>query len=348
MNNLIPSHGGDIYNYDKNLIDFSSNINPLGYPKELDEIIKSSFDDLLKYPDVEYRELRSKIAKYLETDMEYIEVGNGSVEIIDMVISFFKRVFIFEPSFSEYRLRAEVHGLDIVSINLDKSFEFTLDKLEGLREGDLIIITNPSNPTGKTLTKEILEEIYLKVVDVNAYLLLDEAFFEFSDLDYDSVKFFKKLAYSNVGIVRAMTKFFGLPGIRLGYGVFEKDIIEKFSKKRLPWSVNSFAVNSSDILFNKDYIDKSFKYVKEAREILFNNLKSIKGISPVESNANFLLLKIDGASEDYIFRELLDRNILVRRCSNYKNLDGTYIRVAVKTRELNEILYKALKEIMEG
>lgn len=348
----IPNHGGDIYSYksyyEGELLDFSSNINPLGFPEGLKEGIMSRFDEIGNYPDIKYRKLKENISKYLKTDSKYIKVGNGAVEIIDLIISQFKRMIIFDPGFSEYRLRGEEHGLEILAINLDRNMEIPMDEVEELlQEGDLILMANPNNPNGATLSEEKIVELYTLAVLKNAYLLLDEAFFEFANLDYDTVEIFKDLDYNNIGIIRAATKFFSVPGMRLGYGVLDVEMKRILEEKELPWTVNSFGVIASDYIFDENFISKSKDYIFKERKRYIDKLGSIKGVYPYNSNSNYVLLKLEDISEEKVFEEFLKRNILIRRCSNYKNLKGTHIRVAIKSKELNNRLVNALEEIME-
>lgn len=344
----IPNHGGNIYEYPKGIIDFSSNINPLGYPKILEEKISKNFSDLLVYPDIDYKDLRDSVGAYLQVDPAHIFLGNGSVEILDMIISNFKRLVLVEPCFSEYRLRARVHKLEVLSLPLGEEFKIDIPALkESIREGDLVLLTNPNNPTGRTLRSDELLDLYLYIVEKNAYLLLDEAFFEFADLDYDTIDLFRPLGFANIGIIRAATKFFGLPGIRLGYGVFDLDMIRLLEEAKLPWSINSFANLAGGCIFDEDFITKSRAYIFKERERFFGQLKKVKDLKPYKSNANFFLLEIKGKSEEEIFKRLLEKNILVRRCSNYNNLRGTFIRIAIKTQRDNDVFLEAIKEIME-
>lgn len=348
----IPHHGGDVYSYEQfytgELIDFSSNINPLGFPKELKSGIIERFEEVLAYPDLEYRELKQNVSDYLNVDVNNVAVGNGAVEIIDAVISHFKRLILVEPCFSEYRLRGEVHNLDIISIDAREDLRIPLEEIKKtIQEGDLLILTNPHNPTGYTLTQDEILEIYMDILEKDAYLLLDEAFFEFANLDYDSINLFKSLGFSNVGIIRAATKFFALPGLRLGYGVFDDEMLEKIKRTTLPWTVNSFAVIGSSYIFNWDYINKSREYIFHERNRFMEELSKIKGVYPYTSNSNYILLKLEGISENMVFQIFLKTGILVRRCSNYRNLYGTHIRVAIKTTELNNRLINTLKNIME-
>lgn len=348
----VDTHGGNTKSYEKyydgKIIDFSSNINPLGYPKGLEEGLIKSMDHMLRYPDIHYRNLKENLSPYMNVDKKNIVVANGATELIDVLIAGFERVILTRPSFAEYELRAQVHGLDISYIDLNEDMSLdTTSLFDQIQEGDLCILTNPHNPSGLSLSKEDLIAIYLHILEKNAYLGLDEAFFEFANLDYDSLDIFKKLDFENVGVIRAATKFFGVPGLRLGYGAFSDHMVEKLQEQMPPWSVNSFAAAGATYLFDKDYIKRSRSFIFSERKRYLSELAKIKGVHPYPSNSNFVLLRIENKSEEDIFYSLLKKGLLIRRCSNFDNLKGTHIRVAIKTEEENNMLIKALKETME-
>ncbi|MDO5725078.1 MAG: histidinol-phosphate transaminase [Tissierellia bacterium] len=343
-------HGADILSYEKyfdgDLIDFSSNINPIGPPKGIENYIFDRLKRLQSYPDAQYRNLKSKLSNYLKADEKNICVGNGAMEIIDMAISRFKRALIFVPAFIEYELRAKFWNLDIEFSNLDHNFEIDFENLKKILKSEtLVILGNPQNPSGNIISKEKLLNLYEIIKSKNAYLLLDEAFFEFANLDYDTIELFKKYKFENIGIVRAATKFFALPGVRLGYGVFDEEMAKAITNSQLPWTVNSVAEICAEYIF-KDlgYIKESTQNMDYLRAKLFERLKKIKGLRPIKSHSNYILIECE-KSEDYYFYELLKRGFIIRRCSNYRNLNGNYIRIAVKNENLNDELIKALEEI---
>ncbi|NLY21266.1 MAG: histidinol-phosphate aminotransferase family protein, partial [Tissierellia bacterium] len=225
-------HGGDVISYknyyDGEMIDFSSNINPLGLPNSVKTGIELGMRELDSYPDVKYRRLKSNLSKYLGANQSQIVVGNGAVEVIDLVISIFKRVILVYPAFAEYELRSEVHGLEIVKIALNDDFSLDLESIsDEMEEGTLILIGNPNNPTGNRIEINELSKLHDIAVENKGFLLLDEAFFEFCPYDYDTVELYKLTGYKHIGIIRAATKFFSLPGIRLGYGVFSEEMVKK-------------------------------------------------------------------------------------------------------------------------
>ncbi len=349
---LKMEHGGDIYTYGKGLkgelLDFSSNINPLGMPEGLLDHLSGGYDHLLRYPDIQYRELRGEIAAYLDCGMENTIVGNGAVEIIDNFIMDSKRVVLMEPCFSEYRLRAQIHNKELLLLPSTSDYGLDLDAFIGrLRRGDLVILGNPNNPTGKRIKKEDLVKLHKEVLYSGAYLLLDEAFFEFAPEDYDSIDLFREWGYESVGIIRAATKFFALPGIRLGYCCAGAVKADRIRGLQLPWSVNSMADRAGAHIFrDKGYIERTRDYIAGQREYLMESLGGIEGLHPHESGSNFILVRLEGFTEEEVFQRLLQEGIMVRKCKSFKVLGDNHIRIAVKDENSNRRLVEALKNFM--
>lgn len=339
-------HGANIFKYSKSgdLLDFSSNINPYGPTERVKKNIREHLDLIARYPDVSYGKLFDVLEKYLGVDKTHISLGNGAMEVIDAAISLYENIVIFEPAFMEYEIRARVQKKNIKKINLDSSFKPNVHDLDFDLENTLVIITSPHNPSGVSLSKKEFDEIYEKVSNNGGAILMDEAFHEFSSVDYDLAKEISK--YKNLFVVRAATKFFSLPGLRLGYLVsnFKNDI-----DNHIPtWSVSSLVENlGEDLLLDEEFIISSKAKLVKSRDKLFSELKKIDGIHPIPSDANYILIKTDFDNE-MLFQNLLKKGILVRMCDNYANLGHQYIRVAVKKDEDNEKLLKALKEEKNG
>ncbi len=344
-------HGGDLLSYERyydgDLVDFSSNINPLGLPKGLEEVLIKNFENVKSYPDIKYRKLKLSISKYLGSGEEYIVVGNGAVEIIDIFTSLADRVITMTPSFSEYQERALVHKKQVILIPYKDDFTINLSEMEKtLRKGDLLILGNPNNPTGLRIEEETLIEVYKITRERQAILLLDEAFFEFAPQDYDSVDLFKEHKYEGLGIIRAATKFFAIPGIRLGYGLTSQAIIKEISNLQMPWTVNAFADIAGQYIFDDiDYIKKSKAYIESERNYLLEELSKIKGIKVYKTHSNYILIKLLKYNEEYVFNSLLKYGIVIRKCASFKALGNNHIRVAIKNRGNNEMLIKALKNL---
>lgn len=344
-------HGGDLLSYEDKfegeLVDYSSNINPLGPPQGLKDKLLEDYDQILSYPDIQYRKLRASIAGYLNCPPDNVLVGNGAMEIIDLFNLISERVITMSPAFSEYSLRAKIHGKEYLEIPYREDFSLDMDRIKAeIREKDLIILGNPNNPTGLRLEKEELLEVYKIVREKNAYLVLDEAFFEFVPFDYDSIDLFSQYDYENVGIIRAATKFFAIPGIRLGYGCVSEKMADYIREKALTWSVNCFAeIAGRHIFLDKDYIKQSKEYITRERDFMLASLEEIKGIKPYKTLTNYILIRLLNKNEDEVFEDLVKKGFVVRKCSSFKVLGNDHIRIAIKDRKNNEGILKAFREI---
>ena len=342
-------HGGDVLSYsDKfegEIIDFSSNINPLGPPECLKDAINAAYAELVCYPDIKYRELKVNVAAYLGCDQDQVILGNGAMEIINNVCLLFERVVVFTPCFIEYIKRPVVLGKRVLKLPLADGFSIDLEKLENsLQTGDLLILGNPNNPTGLRIPEPVLQSVYDLVSSREAFLLLDEAFFEFCPTDYDSISMFK--TQSNVCIVRAATKFFALPGLRLGYGFASTEFARKYRDIEMPWSVNAFANAAGRCIFkDRAYIERTKEYINKEREYMLKSLSQVKWLKAFNSHANFILLKLLKYDEDIVFDEFIKQGFMIRKASSFDGLDKSYIRVAVKDHQSNEKLIDLFQEL---
>ncbi|MDR7870504.1 MAG: pyridoxal phosphate-dependent class II aminotransferase [Tissierellaceae bacterium] len=342
-------HGGDLLTYEDHfegeLIDFSSNINPIGTPEGLNEVLIDGFNTLIAYPDIKYRNLKSSVAKYLKCNDENVLVGNGAVEIINNFTIASKRVVVMTPAFSEYEERAKIHGKEIRRIPYGEDFSIDIGSFKDLQEDELLILGNPNNPTGLRIPEKELLEIYEIVRSRKAFLLLDEAFFEFCPEDYDSIELFKEDGYANVAIIRAATKFFALPGIRLGYCCTSNKKVEEISEIELPWSVNSLADIVGQYIFTDvKYINESKEYIDKERRYLLEELSKIEGVRVYDTHTNYILIELLKHNEEYAFNYFLRHGIVIRKCSSFVELGDNHIRVAIKDRENNERLLDAFRK----
>ena len=340
----------NIYNKNpKDIIDFSSNINPK-IIKGLEIYILEGLQESRSYPDINYTNLRNNISKYIDIKPEFIIPGNGATEIIYLLMkSIDKRIAIMNPTFSEYERGARLNNLEVINFSLDESneFEINLNKIkENIDKFDSLFVCNPNNPNGKVKNLEKLLEI---IVDNNKLLIVDETFMEFVEQEekYSLVKYIE--SYPNLFILKAVTKFFGLPGLRLGYGLASnKEIIKKIYNYKEPWTINSFADTLSNYIFkDKKYIKDSKKYYIDERKFMISELRSINSIQVHDTDTNFILIRLNNKSAKEIKVELLRRyNILIRDASNFIGLDDRYIRIAIKSRKENEILISGMKKIL--
>ncbi len=354
MNNL--GHGANVENmcrkYSKDprdIIDFSSNINPY-LVDNLDKYLLEGLKECIKYPDIEYTRLRENISNYLGIDSSFIIPGNGATEIIYLLMKIIgKRIAILNPTFSEYERSAKLSNLDVLSLylNKDKSFDLDIENIESnIDKFDSLFICNPSNPIGKVYK---LEKLLKVLSDNNKLLIIDETFMEFVEHEekYSLVNYVKD--YPNIFIIKAVTKFFGIPGIRLGYGICSnKYLLQKIYDIKEPWSINTFADIFSNYIFKeKKYIKDSKSFFAKERKFMLENLAIIKNIKVYDTNTNFILIKLKNKKANELRQELfLKGDILVRDASNFKSLDDSYIRIAIKTHEENLKLLSQINKIL--
>ncbi len=356
----MTAHGGNIrkavekYNLPLgSILDFSANINPLGFSKKVREIITRNTDSLLHYPDPECKALKKKLADFSGLKPSNLLIGNGSIELIYLAPRALssRRALIPIPTFSEYESSARQQKCKILFVRTkdDEGFRIKTEEIiKVLPRADLIFICNPNNPTGNLMPKD--EVIYLAKTcrRHGTTLLMDEVFIDFvkNENNFSVIREAAKL--NNLLVLRSLTKIFALPGLRLGYMVGNKNLIARLSGYQLPWSVNCFAqLVGREVIKDKNYIRQSKELVVKERKYLFEKFKNIKGLTPYPPTANFIFCRLDKGPLDSkrLCDRLGGRGILVRDCSNFRGLNDRYIRIAVRKRDENDRLINALKDI---
>ena len=365
-------HGGNIYkifrekNIDK-ILDYSSNINPYGLPENLKKEIFEKLFVLERYPDPDYIELREKIAEKNNLNIENIIVGNGATEIIFLFMKILspKKVLIVSPTFGEYEraIKASTLANDSLEINYfelkeTENFVLNVKNLETELENnyDLLILCNPNNPTGQFLKLKKLEEILKICEQKNTKLFVDEAFVEFvEDWENESI-INSKENKENLFVIRAFTKFFAIPGLRLGYGIcFNNNLLKKMLEKKEPWSVNNIAdLAGKTVLDDENYIQKTKEWIKDQKKYMYENLNKIEGLRAYKTEVNFILLKIEdnllekGLDVKNLRKKMLEKGILIRDASNFIYLDKHYFRLAIKDKLNNEKVIETLTSILKN
>ena len=339
-------HGGDIYR-NKVALDFSVNINPFGMPKEVETALHNAVEQSELYPDIVSGELRQVVSRWLSVDEDELIFGNGASELFMAIARAVnpKTTVIPVPSFYGYQYALEAVESETVYVELKEENGFLPDDslIDALTEQtDLLFLTNPNNPTGTLLNREYLHRILKHCKKKNITVVLDECFIEFCGEEYSFLS--ETATYSNLLVVRAFTKSFAIPGVRLGYLVGSDALLLDKIKKQLPeWNLSVFAQQAGVACIKaKDYLSETVNYMSSERKRMKEQLEAL-GLRVYDGKANFLLFY----SEIPLYEKLLERGILIRDCSNYKGLSKGYYRVAVKKREDNEILWKAIGECIE-
>ena len=348
MGLLDNTHGGNILNvqkkHKKKLIDFSANINPIGLPLNVKKALAKNIGSIVHYPG-DGRELKAKIAQHWKIKEENILLGNGSVELIYLLMNALrpKKTTICIPAFSEYERAAKSVNSKIQFFKLRESNGFKIEP--GIApQCDACFIGNPNNPTGNLL---IDKKKLLKRIPANLFVI-DEAFMDFLQDQKDISLIGEAVKSKKICVLRTFTKYYAIPGLRLGYLIAHQQVVKKLSRFQPPWSVNALAqVAAERLLADSGFKDKTDHVIEKERKLLFEGLSRIDGLKCYPSEANFLLIKIKNLrfrSSNILQEELVKRGILIRDCSNFRGLGRNFIRVAVRNRTENEKLIREIKK----
>lgn len=337
-------HGGNLRKLEeggKKITDFSANINPLGPPEWLRSVISSIVEDLVHYPDPDNVVFRQAVAKYHNIDKEKIVAGNGTAELLYALLSVLpqKRVVIPVPSYIDYHHASIQSGKEVSLFQLRKEDGFTLDieLLEHtLQEGDITIIGVPNNPTGILPDIEKLKHLVQHRKDV--LFILDEAFLSF----VVGVKSFAG-KYENVITLNSMTKFYAVPGLRIGYACLTEKLAKNVHEHLPPWSVNTIAQKVGEKLYkDTEYTAKTLEYMELVRTEYLDKLKSLKQLHIYPPVANYVFCQLLQGDVDDLQSFLHIEGYALRNCENYEGLGKNFFRIAIKTTEENNGLIDAL------
>lgn len=352
ISNHVPvSHGG-IYSsgmhIDSKIIDFSSNVNPLGFPNLVIDVIKKNISLLSAYPDPNSSKLKSDLEKYTGISKSQIVVGNGATEIIyNFCRAFIRkndRVVIPIPTFGEYEAATRLQGGKVSYLKTMNLNENLSDLKDAMIKNNYVFLCNPNNPTGVLVSQKNMSKILEAAYNKSVLVFLDECFIELVPGTNES--FVSRLnEFDNLFILRSLTKSFGLAGLRIGYGLGSKKIIDVLLRIKIPWNINGLAQRAaSAALSNKSHLIKTRKLIKKELNFLTNSISKISGFSCYPSSTNFILLKSKIDSKT-VQEKLLEKKILVRDCSTFSGLNKKFIRIAVRTHKENIKFVKALEKL---
>ena len=352
-----PPHGGDVYHLARTLglkpselLDFSANINPLGFPPGIPAAMQQALADIVHYPDHRCLALRQDLAAYHGLTPEQILMGNGSTELIYLAARAVKprRGLIVTPAFSEYEHALTLAGTPAAFHPTAEAHNFTLDRLPAAQAGDLVFVAHPASPSGALLDPELFLALATRLEAAGAYLLLDEAFVDF--VEQASCKT-HLCRFPRLLILRSFTKFFGIPGMRLGYLLAAPEVVALLTTAQEPWSVNTLAqVMGRACLADEEYRQQTRTLITREREFLVEGLAALPGLQSFPSAVNYLLVKLTrpGWTAARLRNRMLAHCIVIRDAGNFRGLDARFFRIAVRRREENARLLQALEECLEN
>lgn len=355
----MQKHGGNIEEVvrkyhlkEDNIIDFSSNINPLGFPSGIQTLLRREGNVIVRYPDSDAAELKQVIAKILGIDAKTVLVGNGSTELIYLIPRVFRPrcALITAPTFSEYAKSLLYIGCKLrYSLLKEKEhFRININAINNLLSKiDIIYLCNPNNPTGNLIPASEIKPLVAEAAKRGILIVVDEAFMDFADDESVTGEVKRR---KNLIVIKSLTKFYGIPGLRLGYLVANSKIVDTMNKCKEPWTVNILAQKVGiACLKDETFRLKTKRFINREKKYLLTALHKLKGLRPYCSSANYLLIKIvrSGLSSSKLYEKMAQQGLLIRDCSSFKGLGDTFIRVAVRKRKENNLLVKNLKRLVE-
>lgn len=298
-----------------------------------------------RYPDPEAGILREKISRMIGFPSEGIVLGNGSDELIGMLMTTFSggtgRALYPVPTFSMYRITGIALGLELLEVELDDGLDIDVETtLREIRRKnpDLIFLASPNNPTGNRFSDEGVLEV---LSSSNGIVVLDEAYCDFSGRTF--LPLVEK--YENLVVLRSMSKV-GFAGIRMGMLFGRGEIVTEINKVRLPYNVNSYSQRIAEVILdNVEFVMRNAQLITVERDRVYKALKLVNGVEVYPSDANFILFRVSDA--DGVFEKLIERGVLIRNFNSPGRLKNC-LRVTIGTPEENDAFLVTLGEILSS
>ncbi|MGD6851329.1 MAG: pyridoxal phosphate-dependent aminotransferase [Candidatus Bathyarchaeia archaeon] len=357
------SHGGDIWGFSRKhnipleeVLEFSGPINFMGPPPKAVEAVKQNARLIKFYPDPNPVEFKEKIAEYIGhgVEAENLLLGNGSIELIYMITEILPQHFkavIPVPSFSEYEKATLRVGGEVTFVQLPVDFSLETEKIKAAVTDDtkIMCLCNPHSPSGTLYSKKAIMDLVDFCHKKDVIFSVDENYIEFAEEgDRNTVAGMVK-DYENLFVIRSVTKFYGLAGLRFGYAIAAENLIDKLETMRQPWSINGLAqVATLGAFSDTEFIEGTKATITKNRGELAKALGEIEGLHVYPSTTNFLLVKILNRklTSTMLKESLAKERILVRDCCTFMGMDDSYIRITVRSAKDNQKLVETIKQVM--
>ena len=353
---MLKGHGGNIYDlaqelccHPSEIVDMSSNMNPLGPPPDLFAFLRENITTIAKLPEVDANRTANAFAGRYHIDPERVIAGNGTTQFIYSIprILETKKALIFGPTYADYADACAMHhtpydySISDESVSFDHDISAAAQQIQGY---DMVFICNPNNPTGNIIPAVDLEQLCRSHADTN--FVIDESYHMFVDGSHKQSMMRSPLP--NVMVLNSLSKFFTIPGLRIGFLISSPVIIKKFKAYLLPWSVNSLAQMAVQYLMEQtaqveEFIENTITFIAREKDILYETFKNSSDIKIFPSTTSFILARLYGnLTADTLGSHLAQDRILIRNCSNFYGLSDRFVRFSLKTSEVNRIFAKKL------
>jgi threonine-phosphate decarboxylase len=355
---MINGHGGNIFDKATELgcdpmdiLDMSSNVNPLGPMPGLMKHLHEHLDRIIALPEAGAGGIIRAFSRLHGIDPEKVLAGNGTTQLIYTlpVALKIRQALILGPTYSDYADACRMHGVDFrFALSDEKTFFcHALDGMD-IASSDAVFICNPNNPTGTLIPSETISSLCQRYPDIR--FIIDESYLPF--VPEGQAKSLIGSSLPNIIVLNSMSKIFRIPGLRIGFVAAHPDITEKIRRYMLPWSVNTLAQAAVNYLMTQkqevsEFIEKTRTYLEGERQFFMTDLESAPGIRLFPSTTSFILAKLDKLTAEAVSRHLLKYRILIRDCGNFQGLSSRFIRISLKTRNVNQILVDRLRACCE-
>lgn len=327
----------------KDIIKLGSNENPYPPPKSVIEEIARASNFVNRYPDSSYGKLKRKLSEYTNLEVGNISLGSGAGEILDSVCKItlnpLDKVVIPIPTYTMYAFLSMLRDASLEFVETPNFEVKAGEVIRTAKDAKLIFLCSPNNPTGRTIEREEL----IKIIEgTNALIVVDEAYYEFCGKTMaDEVN-----EYENLIVVRSMSKFFGLAGLRVGYALSNSKIIEALEKARLPFNISSMAESAAIAALGEiTWFERIRKEILEERKFIMHEINKL-GLDVPPSEANFLLVKLLSIDMRKFIEGLYREGVIVRNVTGVQGLKGNYLRITIGKKEENRKLISAIRKLM--
>lgn len=337
-------------------VSFDTNLNPLGIPDSVKRAIQFNIGSVIKYPEIYYPDLKSAVMEYTGAPLDTIITGNGFSDLIRLFTALIspKKALILTPCATDYEAVLTSYGCEIDFYQLDEGADYTLDMADLIRHLDssldMIVIGNPNNPTSRKIPGDEIEMLADACKTLNIFLLIDEMYLEFTETPKEDTAIPLTRSYSNLTVIRSVSKFFAVPGLRFAYAVMNnpdmKKIIDLTTTKNSIASLSAIAV--TQMLKDRKYIDDSRSLIHTERNLVYMAMSTSQNIHLTRPDANFMLMKIlkSGVTSADIAEHCNQRGLVIRRCDDFRGLGENYIRFCFMNPKQNDLCVNTILEML--
>ncbi len=359
---MIHGHGGNIYQlahhlgcHPDRIIDLSSNVNPIGPIPQLMDHLRKHLEVITALPQVDAENACTALAKSWNVDPAWMIAANGTTQFIYCLPPALglKKVLICGPTYADYADGCRQWGLKPIQLTAspENDFRLAMDKLDkAASDADAVYLCNPNNPTGNMTSGRLLRD--LAGNHNRTLFIIDQSYLPF--VSGGKAESLSKCGLPNIIILHSLSKIFRIPGLRIGFLEAQPAIIEKISAFIQPWSVNSLAQKAIQWLADNpetvnDFISRSQDYCSRQRKEMIRQLATVEKLQVWQSRTSFLLARLpSGFTSDWLCRQLAEKRILIRNCSNFNGLDNSYFRLSLKTAGINKIVSRLIVSLLQN